>query len=283
MSLVVANSGRDGDNTNEWAFAVERELLPRDELIWVSVDEPPARLDVTRPEIRTHSGRGDLYAIGLRAARHPYVAFTDSRTVLAPGWRHAADAALHDHVVVGGPVFPSKARTLRSWAGFFVEYGPHSTPPYTSSSGDVAANNVAYRRLAIVDAVSPGASFWKTEVNDRLRARGIEPVVVDAMAVTSTKRYAWRDLTMARMAHGRLFGAQQARAMPSTGRALAALRCIVLPLVAYLRLARALMTRDGLRGRFLLVTPLTAVALVAWSIGEALGFATGREARPDVY
>lgn len=282
MSIVVADLGGCPQDADACAAAIERELQFSDEVIWAGAGAPPARLPSTRCASSPRSARGELYAVGLRAARHPHVAFTDSRTVLAAGWRRVAGHALGDHVVVGGPVLPGEARTLRSWAGFFVEYGPHAAPPYSSWIGDVAANNVAYQRHALVDVVPPGASFWKTQVHERLRARGIEPVVVDAMAVTSIKRYRWKDLTTSRMAHGRLFGAQRAAAMPATGRVIAALRCGVLPPVAYARLARGVATDGRLRGRFLLSTPLLAVALVAWSIGEAFGYATAREARRDV-
>jgi hypothetical protein len=283
MSIIVAALDEGEDTSDASVAAISTELVPGDEVIWVGLGQPPGALARARHAEPLGPGRGGLFAGGIQVARNPHVAFTDSRTLVSPGWRRSAGEALDRHPVVGGPVLPSGRRTVKSWAGFFVEYGPHATPPYTSSSGDVAANNVAYRHRTLADVTEPGAPVWKSEVNARLRSSGINPCVVEAMSVTSTKQYRWHELTSARMSHGRLFGAQQSTAKHSSERLLFVVRSFFLPTLAYLRLARIIARNRALWRRFIVATPLIVVALVAWSVGEAVGYATGREARDDVY
>lgn len=283
LSIVVASFGGGHGDVVGFGRALQRELAVGDEVIWTGPLDPPGNLTVTRLVPSPEGGRGDLYGHGLAAARHPYVAFTDSDTVLRSGWRRAVDDALTRSVVVGGPVLPGTAMTTRSWAGFFVEYGPHASPPYLSRSGDVAANNVVFDRAELHAVVAPGDPVWKTEVSARMRDRGITIAVEPGMAVEVTKECGWRELTVSRLAHGRLYGAQQAATRSVPGRLLAALSCGLLPPVAYCRLVRAVSSDERLRREFVAASPFIGLALVAWSIGEAIGNVTAREGQDVVH
>ncbi len=281
LSIVVAGIG--GSDLAGFGSAIERELRAGDEVIWTGPIDPPSTLSVVRVSPSSDDGRGDLYGHGLVAARNPYVAFTDSSTVLQAGWRSAVDTGLGGAAGVGGPVLPGAPMSARSWAGFFVEYGPHAASPYLSQRGDVAANNVAFRRADLLAVVAMGDPVWKTEVSARMRDRGMAIVVEPEMAVTVTKKCGWRDLTTSRLAHGRLYGAQQARTKSVLARLVAAVCCGVLPPVAYYRLVRVVLSDERLRREFIAATPLAGVAVVAWSIGEAIGYATAREGRDVVF
>ena len=282
LSIVVATSD-GGPGPERCAAALARELCDGDEVVWTGPRDPPGWLRPVRRAAPQFAPRGHLYGAGLAASRHDHVAFTDSNTEVGVGWRSGVSSGLDDHVVVGGPVFPGEQRSLRSWAGFFVEYGPHATRPFRSATGDVSANNVAYRRGDLMAALSSDGHVWKSAVNERLRALGIEPGIVDAMAATSAKEYGWRALSLERVGHGRLFGAQQAMGATHAHRIMASVRCSVLPFVAYMRLAARMLQSARLRRPFVLATPLICVALVAWSAGEASGYATGRKGTHDVY
>lgn len=259
--------------------ALAREIRSGDEVVWVGAgwggfDAPGFRLVAPRPG----ASRGDLYGCGLGATDRPLVAFTDSLTELSVGWRVAAvDALSGGASVVGGPVRPASSRTACTKAGFLVEYGPHAAPPYTNERGDVSANNVAYRRAALDGVVPSGAPVWKTALDEALAKRGVTPVVVPAMEVTSLKRYRWHDITRARAHHGRLYGAQRCAGWSHRRRLAAATGCAVLPTLAYARLGAKTARHPALRTDFLSGTPLVLVALFAWSMGEAAGYISGRE------
>lgn len=177
MSVIVANAMVHDCDVSAGASALEAELGTDDEVIWVDRAGlgPPRQLSV-RHSVKAHrtAGRGHCYGLGLEASRKDLVAFTDSTTVVAAGWRHAAGEALEaGAIVVGGPVVPSVPRSARGWAGFLAEYGPHAAPPHTSSTGDVAANNVGYQRSAWCcggwDGRVPATRCWSAGWSGRCR------------------------------------------------------------------------------------------------------------------
>lgn len=275
LSVVVANVRRHPREVGGSLACLAVELEDDDQLVWADAAGivPTGRVDqvvgASRPS------RGHLYALGLEAARHPLVAFTDSVTEVQPGWRSAAVAELTaGAAVVGGPVLPRVTRSPLDAAGFFVEYGPHAASPFTSDSGDVAANNVAYRRSALEQVLAADEPLWKSVVNTRLAGRGDTPVMVDGMRALSTKRYGWGSIAPDRFSGGRLYGTQRALTWPLSRRLTWAMGCAVLPAVTYARLVRRIGADKGLRASFAASTPLVLVALSAWSAGEAWGYLT---------
>lgn len=284
ISIVVAEVDEDPAARRRALRALAREVRSGDDVLWVG--RPATDMDI--PGFRlvapgSGASRGELYGRGLEAADRPLVAFTDSLTEVGVGWRAAAVDALDAGArVVGGPVRPGAGRSLRSRAGFLVEYGPHAAPPYTNERGDVSANNLAYERSTLGAVVAAGAPVWKTVVDGELAARGITPRLVPAMEVTSLKQYRVDDILSARAHHGRLYGAQRSCGWSPLRRATAAAGCAVLPALAYARLAGRAGRDPSLRTDLVLTTPLVVVALLAWSIGEAAGYVSGTEGRHAV-
>lgn len=280
LSVVVAAAPGLGEPAR-CASALLAELEAGDEIVWVGGQPPTSALAVV--VTGAAGGRGGLYRAGLDVASHELVAFTDTATLVLPGWRQAAGGALEGGAAaVGGPVLPEPGQAARSFAGFVAEYGAHAAPPFSSATGDVAANNVAYQRTALDDVLGPGAPVWKAVVDARLAAAGRPPVIHHSMRVVSTKCYRWSDLVSARARHGRLYGAQRAAHLGRFGRAAGVARCVALPLVAYGRLGARLAVRREFRRRFVLASPMVLVALIAWSAGEAAGLWTARGDPSDI-
>lgn len=283
LSVVVADVTSDRGAARQCADALERELTDDDEVIWLGrrdpCPSPRARLVQT-----PRNSRGSLYAAGLDEVSRPFVAFTDAVTQPLVGWRDAAVSALVAGAsVVGGPVLPRLRSTVASSGGFLVEYGPHAVPPFTSATGDVAANNVAYDLDALRGVLEAGEGVWKTVVDRRLAAQRRTPVVVPGMRVRSLKRYGWRDLVPDRAAHGRLYAAQQAEDWPPGRRVLRAAGSVFVPVVSFLRLARVIGSDRALRRRLAVSSPVVVVALTAWAAGEAGGFLGMRPSTEDVF
>lgn len=279
ISIVVAEVDDEPAAIAGAVRALTREAQPDDQVVWVGrarAGLEAAGFRVVTP--RPGASRGDLYGCGLRVTDRPLVAFTDSLTEFGSGWRAAAVSALSEGAsVVGGPVRPGSNRSLRSRAGFLVEYGPHAAPPFTNQQGDVAANNIAYRRAALDGVIAAGAPVWKTALDKALAERGIVPLIVPGMEVTGLKDYRWHDITRARAHHGRLYGAQRSSGWSRRRRLAAAAGCTVLPPLAYARLAARTVRDPALRVDLLVSTPLVFMALLAWSIGEAAGYVSGKE------
>jgi hypothetical protein len=260
VSVVVADVETDGASAEREraVAALAREVGEvRGEIVYVEGAPSP-----TRDEL------GDRYGRGLARAGGTVVAFTDTNTIVAPGW-HAAivDAFEHGARVVGGPVRPAEPVSARSWAGFLLEYGPHARPPFRSVTGDVAANNVAYD-AALLRSVVTGA-VWKHDVNRALAARGIHPVVATGMAVEVAKHYD------SAFVHAQF--ANAVRYARASDRNIArALACGLLPVVMLGRALRVVAPVRAWWVRTVLALPWLVVGCVAWSAGEAFGYAAPR-------
>ncbi len=271
ITVVVANDSETSASVAEATAALEAELVAgKDEVVWVDrAGLCPSLDDVTYLRAPRDAGRGTLYGLGLRRATRDVVAFTDSTTVLQPGWRRAVAGAFEEGTLVaGGPVFPSRWRSRRAWACFFVEYGFHAVAPYTSSTGDVSANNVAYARRVLADLEGP---LWKSEVNRRLMDRGVTPVSVAEMRVVVAKDYPSAWIFTERVRQGRLFASQRCRGWPMPRRWVYAAATAALPFLLFVRLAVRVGGDRALRRRFWGCAPWVVVAMSTWAVGEALG------------
>lgn len=285
LTVVVANRAGRVEETACAVQALQRELDPElDQLVWV--DRGGRRCPPGDPPIDSVVGpadadRGTCYGLGLAAVDRPWVAFTDSTTVVAPGWRAAAVYALEaGAMVVGGPVVPSRPRPRLGWAGFLVDYGPHAVEPYTSATGDVAGNNVAYHRCVLPPGGQP---VWKNQVDARLLACGITPMVAPAMVATVVRQYGWDDQIRGRWAAGALYADQRSAVWSPPRRWLAAAGCAGLPAVALSRLWRQVSADRTLRRALLSCLPEVVAGLGAWSAGEAAAYARPHGSRMSVW
>lgn len=281
LSVVVANATRDPAQVTPTVEALRRELAPGDQVVWVDRAGPRPVIDLGAARVETvcapgDAGRGDLYGLGLQRVDGAVVAFMDSTTVPRRGWRRAVVDAFASAAVsvVGGPVLPPARLGRIARAGFLVEYGPHATPPFRNAAGDLSANNVAYRTEAL-RGIADGA-VWKTVVNRRLRSSGVELVVVPEMRVEVTGRHDARWLVCDRVRAGRLYGSQAALDASLVGRMLRTMASVLLPFLLLARTVEVARRDPALRDGLLGASPVVLLATLAWSAGEAVGWATAR-------
>lgn len=284
LAVVVAEVALETSVPAGCVAALGRELEAGDQLVWVRSE--PGEVDLAADgcsaaelvvvDAPVGAGRGEMYGLGLAQVDAPIVAFTDASSTLCPGWRDALIQAFGaDSVcVAGGPVDPPDRLGPVGRAGFILEYGPHAVPPFRSASGDLSANNIAYRAASLRSCAH--ATVWKTVVNQQLKKRGVELVVVPDMRVEVTDHYDTRWLTVARARSGRLYGSQIAGRASTSGRVLPALRRAALPPVLMTRAVRVARRNRTLRAGLGASVPALALGCVAWSVGEAIGILTGR-------
>lgn len=271
VSVIVANACSRPPEVAVAVDSLERELRAGvDEVIWVDrAGLGPQMSEARYLAVPARWGRGEMYAAGLEAATGDIAAFTDSTTVVLPGWRRAvAEAFAAGAALVGGPVTPIARGGTRYLAGFLSEYAFHAVAPYTSVNGDVSGNNVAYRRGALEGVQG---ALWKAEVDQQLMSRGITPVVAPEMRVVAAKAYPWGWFFAERMRQGRLYSLMRTGGWVRGKRVAYALATGVLPVVLFARTAGRVFPDPELRRALLLSSPLLLVAMISWSVGEALG------------
>ncbi len=271
ITVVVANGTEAPPAIHEVTAALMSELVDgEDEVVWVDRAGIEPELDgVTYLRASPGEGRGGLYGLGLRHGTRDVVAFTDSTTVLQPGWRRAVVAAFRrGAVVAGGPVLPSPWSRCRDWAGFFAEYGLHAVDPYTNAAGDLSANNIAYARPLLADLEGP---VWKSEVNRRLMSRGIRPMLIPDMRVVVVKSYSWEWMFRERIRQGGLYARHRSGGWSPLRRLGYAAATPLLPVVLFSRVAARAGSDPELLRRLRRCAPAVSLAMTTWSVGEALG------------
>jgi len=240
------------------------------------------RVPTERPAA-SPAGQHELFdrrrAAGLAAAAGELVAILEDRSVPRPDWARTA-VALHaaPDVVIGGAI-ENGVDLILNWAVYFCDFGRYQ-PPFPPGPAAWASDvNVCYKR----EALARTRPLWQeryheTTVHWALQRAGHRLVVSPALVVEQVRDdLRLRDLLRERFHWGRLFAFTRVRETGSPWRRPAFnAASTLLPLLLYTRLARLQLRRRAAPRRFLQATPAILLLLTAWSLGEFVGYVTGR-------
>ena len=212
----------------------------------------------------------------LRQAKHVHAtpggrSHRHARTQARFGSAHRA----HSHPAIGGAILNgNRGRVAR--AVFRCDFGRYCPPLDAGPANFVSDVNVSYKR-EVLNAV---AETWRdgyheTGVHGAIRGRGellwLDPsIVVEqrrgpiGLLPSLRERYAW----------GRLYAGKRTREVTRFRRAVLALLSPLLPLLLFSRQLRSDLQHP--RSDSIALLPLVALLLCAWSLGEAVGYWTGR-------
>jgi hypothetical protein len=262
------------------------EALPRRvELVVATSDDrmpasptppPPGVLWIAAP---TGTSVPRLRKLGLAAAGAPIVAFTEDSCLLEPGWSTALLDAFDDPSLIAatGPVEPAIGNSPIDWAVFFCEYAPFLRSKQVPAQRDrlprLAGNNFAVRRDA--PAALEAAEIHETEVRDELVRTGGAIRAIEGALAWHVRRYSLREAAGDRLRFGIEYGRLRAA---KHSRFLKAAALLAGPLIFSVQLARLtgiVLGRRRYAGRFIMSLPVTLALLLAWSVGESLGWTLG--------
>lgn len=235
----------------------------------------------TRHPVKSAAGQHELFdrrrSAGLAAARGEFVAIVEDRGAPRPSWARTA-VGLHRDVeaaAVGGAIEQHSGGVV-SRALYYCDFGRYQLPFAAGERSYVSDVNVCYRRGSLEATRSIWQDeFHETTVHWALRRRGERlwaspDLVVDhyrdgvGLAQAMRERVAW----------GRLFGHTRAIEVGRAARLAYAFTTPVLPLLLLTRLVRQRVARRRGPG-FVSAAPAILLLLVAWSVGEGLGYLTG--------
>lgn len=240
------------------------------------------RIDTERP-LRSPSGQHELYdrrrAAGLAVADGEVVCIVEDRGVPEAGWAAKIDRAQRDmpHAVIGGAVDCDVTAAL-NLALFFCDYGRYQRPFDAGPREYVTDVNISYRR----DALDSTRELWRdryheTTVHWELARRGETLWLSPDFVVWQRRRgLRLRSILRERFEWGRLFAYTRAREAGGAKRLAYAVLSPLLPLILFARHTRLQMGKRSKFGGFVRVSPLVALFLVVWSLGETVGYVTGR-------
>lgn len=232
---------------------------------------PEARLLTVREPIPVPK----LRAIGIAAAKAPFVAVIEDHCVVRNGWAERILAAHRQgHAVVGGSIRNGADERIRDWAAFFCEYSEHMKPLETGVARSLPGMNVSYDRRAI-EAMAPLLDWgcWETWLHPYLQRSGFELYADDAITLDHVMDFDVGVFLPQRYHHARSYAGMR-NADLGRKRFLYLLGSPAVVPLAFYRIARNVLRRR-LRARLAMASPLVLLYTAAWTVGEAAGYAFG--------
>ena len=142
-------------------------------------------------------------------------------------------------------------------------------PPVTEGfTRSLPGNNACYRReilLAHSELLREG--FWEAEFNHALLRAGCKMWMAPSLEVSQRQQRGLLEYIPLRFRHGRCYGARRDR-KPW-------LAAPLIPMVLFLRAARAVFSRRRDQIVFVAVSPFVFVYMVSWALGEVAGYLFG--------
>jgi hypothetical protein len=182
------------------------------------------------------------------------------------------------HAAIGGAIENEVDRPL-NWAVYYCDFCRYQNPVNNGPTFYVSDANVSYKRSVLRRHEETWKdSFHETTVNGILMAQGEELWLSSDILVYQhrenlslpkalTERYVW----------GRSYAGTRAQEVTFGKRLLYLTLSPALPILLMARKTRDVLTRKRLVGKFLYAFPLTFLLIASWSLGEFIGYLTGRQ------
>jgi len=106
-------------------------------------------------------------------------------------------------------------------------------------------------------------------------AEGVDLVCAPDAVVYYERRHRLVPFMVRRFDHGRCFAGMRLAQVPGWRRGAYAVGTLVLPALFLWRIARALLPKRRQLGTLLAVSPIVVAAVVAWAVGELVGYIRG--------
>ncbi len=247
--------------------------------------EFPAVRFISVSDLRTFTGRGgsrehhdELRARALPLARGEIIGLLEDHDRPDPHWcARVIEAHRESHVGVGGAVENGIDRPL-NWAVYFCDFSRYQNPVPAGLTHFASDVNVSYKRSSL-EAIRPvwQESFFEPAVNSALEAQGGTLALSREIVVYQHRDgLQLADALKERFVWGRSFGATRTRLVGTAKRALLVVVSPLLPILLVARMAANVARKRRGVDRFFRVLPLTFALSVSWSLGELVGYLTGR-------
>lgn len=216
-----------------------------------------------------------LWGLGISRTSGDVIAITTAHFAAESNWISTIRQAhgRFESPAIGGRIEPPRGGRAVDWATYFLRYSSYLAYDREQAVPDLAGDNASYKRVAL-DAYPEllRDGFWELDFHHRLRAEGKSLMFVPAIRVTQRTSFGFRRFLRQRVQHGRHFGQTRFRGRSGLIRAIAVAASPLIPLVFLAKIvARVARSRRDF-GPFLWSLPILICFLIAWSVGEALGY-----------
>jgi hypothetical protein len=239
----------------------------------VNTDAPPGSAAVA------HELYDRRTAKGLSVARGAVLALLEDYGVPDPDW---CDQILEAHRlpygIIGGAV-EQAGQGLLNWAVYFIDFGRYQLPLPEGPVDYLTDVNVSYKR-EVLELVP---ELWAERYNEvtvhwALAKRGVVLWQQPRMVVRQDRGdLTFSELITERFWWGRLFGSVRAREISYLSRLLYIALSPTIPIALLSRMAGKVFGGRRNGKRFLSAFPQIVALTVSWSLGELVGYVTGRD------
>jgi hypothetical protein len=237
---------------------------------------PVAELQNYSPDKPGREHHDELRACGMAAANGDVIALLEDYARPVPTWGRAMLAAHQQRwVAVGGAIENGIDRTV-NWGVYYCDFGKYQNPISNGESTFASDANISYRRT-FLNRIKPiwESSFREPAVNWAALASG-QKICLSAEAVIYQHRVGL-DLKYAlqeRYIWGRSFAATRMSGKSLLHRMIYIGLTPVLPFILFFRIARNVFQKQRHFRKFLQSSPVIALLVFSWSVGEFAGYLT---------
>jgi hypothetical protein len=217
-----------------------------------------------------------MRASAFRQASADRIAVIEDHVIVPAGWARTMCEAVEHDSAVGGAVENAATGSWLDWAAFLCEYS-HTIPPLPDGEVEwLTGNNVVYPRALVErhwDVID--ANQWENALHDAIRRGGGRLVCRPEIVVGHRKHYTFGEYLSQRYLYSRSYAGSRAAGLSAAQRLLKGIASVALPPLLLYRIVRRVIAKRRHRGHLLRSLPLLAVFVVAWSVGEAVGWCWG--------
>jgi hypothetical protein len=212
--------------------------------------------------------------LAFEAATAPAVAVIEDHVLVPPDWGQRLLAHLADgRDVVGGPIANAADQRLLDWSTFLCEYSACLPPLPGGPSTWLPGNNIVYRAevLARFRAVTAEGK-WENRLHDAMREAGVVLHLDPDLVVGHKKHFGYLEYLGQRYLYSRSYAGARVRGASFPRRLVTGAAAAALPALLLARTVGALARKGVPRTRIAATLPLIATYLVAWGVGEMVGY-----------
>ena len=222
------------------------------------------------------AGIPQLRRDAVRATKATYIVIAEDHIIVPDGWLKGLVDALEQHEAdVSGGGVTQGLNHYAGWAQYFTRYAKFMPPHAEGPAKMLPGNNACYRRTVFDDnrnLLEEG--FWEAEFNQAV-SKGRRFWMCADLAVEQHQHRGMFAYIGLRYDHGRCYGARRYRSASAAERRKLIAQSPLIPLVLFVRSARAVLQQDRHRARFLFCCPLLVLYFLAWGVGEMVGYLKG--------
>ncbi len=220
-------------------------------------------------------------AVGLRLSKGRIVAMTEDHARPADDWvRQIVAAHEQPYDVIGGAVENGVDLPLNR-ALYYCDFGRYGRPFESGEVSFVSDVNLAYKRSALTATYDLWHEFYhETTVHWAMLSRGNKLFLDDRPVVFQMRpRLKFGQAMKERISWGRVFAETRAKHLTPFYRFGFSLGTIFLPLIMFSRVYKNMRRQRQPVITIISTLPIAFVLLLAWSVGEFLGYFMGEPRR----